>query len=260
MEDQEQRVIVTAGASGIGRAIVDAFLEVGARVHVADLDAGAIDNLPADNNLSASVTNVADADDVRQMFAAAHKNFGPVTTLINCAGIAGPTAVMEEIDPAAWRQCVAVNLEASFLCAQQAIPHMKAARAGSIINMSSTAGLFGYPMRTPYAAAKWGLIGLTKSMAMELGPWGIRVNAICPGSVEGPRMDAVMAAEATKRGTAPDDVRTTYTKGVSLRTFVTAEDIANMVLFLCSSAGAKVSGQALPVDGHTEFNGTMEAQ
>jgi len=260
MEDQEQRVIVTAGASGIGRAIVDAFLENGARVHVADFDANSVAALPAIDNLTASVTNVADADEVHQMYTAARKYIGPATVLVNCAGIAGPTAVMEDIDPAAWRQCVAVNLEASFLCAQQAIPDMKEAGAGSIINMSSTAGLFGYPMRTPYAAAKWGLIGLTKSMAMELGPWGIRVNAICPGSVEGPRMDAVMAAEATKRGTKPDDVRATYTKGVSLRTFVTAQDIANMALFLCSPAGAKVSGQALPVDGHTEFNGTMEAQ
>jgi len=260
MENQNQRVIVTAGASGIGRAIADAFLATGARVHVADLDEKAIGALPAIDNLTASVSNVADADDVHQMFAAAHKYIGPVTTLINCAGIAGPTAVIEDIDPAAWRQCVAVNLESSFLCAQQAIPHMKAAKAGSIINISSTAGLFGFPMRTPYAAAKWGLIGLTKSMAMELGPWGIRVNAICPGSVEGPRMDAVMAAEAAKRGTKPEDVRNTYTQGVSLRTFIKAEDIANMAMFLCSPAGDRVSGQAIPVDGHTEFNGTMETQ
>ena len=259
MSDQFERVVVTAGASGIGRAIVDAFLATGARVHVADRDAEAIADLPSDiENLTASVTDVADAQDVALMFAKARSHMGSVSVLINCAGIAGPTGVLEDIDPAAWRQCIEVNLDASFLCAQQAIPEMKAAGRGAIINMSSTAGLFGYPMRTPYASAKWALIGLTKSLAMELGPWGIRVNAICPGSVEGPRMDRVIAAEAIKRGTSEESVRQVYTSGVSLRTFVSADDIANMATFLCSPAGSKVSGQALPVDGHTEFNGTME--
>ena len=259
MSDQIERVVVTAGASGIGRAIADAFLATGARVHVADSDATAIAALPEDNqNLTTSVTDVADIEDVARMFAEARSHMGSVSILINCAGIAGPTGVLEDIDPVAWRQCISVNLDASFLCAQQAIPEMKAAGRGAIINMSSTAGLFGYPMRTPYASAKWALIGLTKSLAMELGPWGIRVNAICPGSVEGPRMDRVIAAEAIKRGTSEESVRQVYTSGVSLRTFVSADDIANMAVFLCSPAGARISGQALPVDGHTEFNGTME--
>jgi NAD(P)-dependent dehydrogenase (short-subunit alcohol dehydrogenase family) len=260
MEAQDQRVVVTAGASGIGRAIVEAFLESGARVHVADRDALAVDTLPKDNaSLTSSITDVADADDVARMFVEARDNLGTITVLVNCAGIAGPTGILEEIDLADWRQCIAVNLEATFLCSQQVIADMKGANAGVIINMSSTAGLHGFPLRTPYASAKWGLIGLTKSLAMELGPWGIRVNAICPGSVEGPRMDAVIAAEASKRGTEQHEVRNTYTKAVSMRTFVSAEDIANMALFLCSPGGARVSGQAIPVDGHTEFAGTMEA-
>ena len=260
MDAGRHRVVVTAGASGIGRAIVDGFLATGARVHVADLDAAAVATLPTDDaTLSASVADVAAADDVARLFDEAHENLGTINVLVNCAGIAGPTAVLEDIDPADWRQCVAVNLEASFLCTQQVIPEMKAAREGAIINMSSTAGLHGYPLRTPYAAAKWGLIGLTKSLAMELGPWGIRANAICPGSVEGDRMDRVIAAEAQKRGSHHDEVRDTYTQAVSMRTFVSAEDIANMALFLCSPGGARVSGQAIPVDGHTEFAGTMEA-
>ncbi|MBT3789185.1 MAG: SDR family oxidoreductase [Alphaproteobacteria bacterium] len=257
-ESIKQRVVVTAGASGIGRAIVDAFLETGAHVHVADFDAVAVNNLPENANLSSSVCDAANADDVVQMFASAREHLESISVLVNCAGIAGPTAVLEDIEPEAWRRCIAVNLDASYLCAQQVIPEMKAANAGSIINMSSTAGLHGYPLRSPYAAAKWGLIGLTKSLAMELGPWGIRVNAICPGSVEGPRMDAVIAAEAKKRGSEHHEVRDTYTQAVSMRTFVSAEDIANMAMFLCSPGGARVSGQAIPVDGHTEFVGTME--
>jgi NAD(P)-dependent dehydrogenase (short-subunit alcohol dehydrogenase family) len=258
MEPDRQRVLITAGASGIGRAIADAFLQSGARVFVADMNADAIAAMPnTDGQPGTCVADVSNEDDVARMFDEAREHLGAISILVNCAGIAGPTAVLEDITPEDWRQCVAVNLEASFLCAQQAIPHMKAAREGIVINMSSTAGLHGYPMRTPYAAAKWGLIGLTKSLAMELGPWGIRVNAICPGSVEGDRMDRVIAAEARKKGSHEDDIREAYTRGVSMRTFVSAQDIANMVLFLCSPAGSRVSGQAIPVDGHTEFYGTM---
>ena len=254
----DQKIIVTAGASGIGAAIVDKFLSEGAQVHVADIDANAIAIVSEQSNLTASVTDVSDEASVANMFDAALNNMGGLTTLVNCAGIAGPTAVVENITLEQWRRCLAVNLDGAFLCCRQAVPYLKKARAGSIINISSTAGLMGYQLRSPYASSKWALIGLTKTLAMELGPFGIRVNAICPGSVDGPRMDAVIAAEAEKKGLEARVIRERYTADSSLRTFISVEDIANMVAFLTSPLAARVSGQAIPVDGHIVNAGSLE--
>ncbi len=249
------KVIVTAGASGIGRAIAEAFLADGAQVHIADLNIEAVEDRP---NLTASVANVADEDSVAQLFDDALGHLGGLSVLINCAGIAGPTAALENIALKDWHDCLAVNLDGTFLCSRLAIPHLKAAGAGSIVNISSTAGLMGYPLRSPYASAKWALIGLTKTMAMELGPFGVRVNAICPGSVDGPRMDRVIAAEAEKKGVEAQVIRDRYTADTSLRTFIDAEDIADMAVFLSSPQAHRVSGQAIPVDGHVVNAGSLE--
>ena len=254
----QQKVIVTAGASGIGAAIVDKFLSGGALVHVADIDAGAVAAIPQQSGLTASIADVSKEEDVATLFETALSNMGGLTVLVNCAGIAGPTAAIEQISLADWRACLAVNLDGTFLCSRLAAMHMKEARSGAIINLSSTAGLMGYPLRSPYASAKWALIGLTKTLAMELGPFGIRVNAICPGSVDGPRMDAVIAAEAKQKGVEARVIRERYAAGASMRTFVTAEDIANLAAFLASPEAARVSGQAIPVDGHTENTGSLE--
>ncbi len=143
-------------------------------------------------------------------------------------------------------------MNGQFYCLKRAIPLLRAAGGGSIVNLSSTAGIMGCPNRAPYAASKWAVVGLTKSLAIELGKDHIRVNAICPGSVSGDRIDRVIAAEAGMRGVAPEDVRGEFERSMSLRTFVDPEDIAAMALFVCSDAGAKVSGQALAVDGNTE--------
>lgn len=245
--------VVTAGAAGIGRAIVETFLAAGARVHVCDVDearlAAACKALPG---LGATRADVADAEAVDRLFDEAIEALGGLDILVNNAGIAGPTAPAEEIAPEDWRRTVAVDLDGAFHCARRAIPALKRSGGGAIVNIASTAGLFGYPNRSPYAAAKWGLIGLTKTLAMELGRFGIRVNAICPGSVDGPRMDRVIAADAAARGLGPARVREAYVAQVSLRTFVDVADVANMATFLCSAAGARISGQALAVDGHTE--------
>ncbi len=254
----EQKIIVTAGASGIGAAIVDQFLSEGAQVHIADADAGALAVQVERPGLTASLCDVADEKNVAEMFDAALTNMGGLTALINCAGIAGPTATVETITLEQWRRCLAVNLDGTFLCCRQAVPYLKETGVGSIINISSTAGLMGYPLRSPYASSKWALIGLTKTLAMELGPFGIRVNAICPGSVDGPRMDAVIAAEANKKGVAAQIVRDRYAADTSLRTFVSVEDIANMAVFLASPQSARVSGQAIPVDGHIVNAGSLE--
>lgn len=248
--------IVTAGGSGIGRVVAEQLTARGDRVFICDATAESVRDAVSQPGIAggvvADVTSEADVD--RLMDEALH-TLGSVDLLINTAGTAGPTSPVEDIALADWQQCIAVTLDGTFLCTRLVAPIMKAQQSGSIINFSSTAGLFGYPNRTPYAAAKWGVIGFTKSLAMELGPHGIRVNAICPGAVGGERMDRVIAAEALATGRTESAVREGYKRCTSLRTFVSAEDIANTILFLTSPAGARISGQSLAVDGHTESMG-----
>ncbi|MGF1610116.1 MAG: SDR family oxidoreductase [Kiloniellales bacterium] len=248
-----KRVLVTAGARGIGRAIAAGFLANGARVHICEVDAEALaaakEALP---DLGGTLTDVSKPEDVERLFDEAEARLGGLDALVNNAGIAGPTGPIESLEHADWLRTLDVNLNGMFLCLKRAVPLLRQAGGGSIVNLASTAGTFGYPLRTPYAASKWAVVGLTKSLAMELGPDRIRVNAICPGSVEGERIERVIAAEAKARGVSKAAVRESYTRGVSLKTFVTAEEIADMVLFVCCDLGAKVSGQALAVDGNTE--------
>jgi len=246
-------VLVTAGGAGIGRTIAGAFLAEGASVWICDVDPDALAEAgSAHPELGTSSTDVADPSQVDAMFEAIERTLGGLDILVNNAGTAGPTGRVETLDPADWRRCVAVNLDGAFLCVRRAVPLLKAAGGGTVINISSTAGLMGYPLRTPYAAAKWAVIGLTKSLAIELGPYGIRVNALCPGAVEGARMARAIRAEAAVRGVNEEEVRQTYIRTTSLRCFVAPDDVAAMVLFLCSDLGANVSGQAIAVDGHTE--------
>ncbi|MDH3689419.1 MAG: SDR family oxidoreductase [Gammaproteobacteria bacterium] len=250
---RNKRVVVTAAASGIGRAVAQAFIAAHARVHVCDISADALSEFRSrEPGLSATVADVSDLTAVDRFFDEALRELGGLDVLINNAGIAGPTAPVEDVTPEAWNRTMAVNLTGQFYCVRRAVPLLKQAGGGSIINIASTAGIMGYPLRTPYATSKWAVVGLTKSLAMELGPSGIRVNAVCPGSIEGERMQQVIAAEAQVRGTDPVSLRKSYEKQNSLRTFIAPEDIANMILFTCSDAGAKISGQALSVDGNTE--------
>ncbi|MBX3569624.1 MAG: SDR family oxidoreductase [Rhizobiaceae bacterium] len=250
---QGKRAIVTAGASGIGLAISRAIVAAGGRVHVCDVNRGFLDALAkTDPPISGSVADVGDPACVDAMFDEALGRLGGLDILVNNAGIAGPTKLLEDVTDAEWKATIDIDLTSQFYCARRAIPLMKEARGGSIVNLSSTAGLFGLPMRSPYVAAKFAVIGLTKTLAMELGEHGIRVNAICPGSVEGDRMARVLAAESAALGVDPAVLRHNYVKHTSMRTFVSAEDIAAMVVFICSDHGARISGQSLAVDGHTE--------
>lgn len=247
------RVLVTAAATGIGRATALAFAARGDQVHIGDVDEAALAAFASDNpGIGISRCDVAEEADVARLFDETLASMGGLDVLVANAGIAGPTAPVESVAYAEWRRCLAVNLDGAFLCARAAAPVLKGQGSGAIVLMSSTAGLFGYPNRSPYCAAKWAVIGLAKTLAAELGPFGVRVNAICPGSVEGERMDRVIAAEAAATSRTPEEVRAAYVRGVSLRTFVSPEDIAAAILFLCSPAGARISGQAIPVDGHTE--------
>ncbi len=247
-------VLITGGASGIGRAMADAFDRDGYRVWVTDVDVEALATLPPHWN-----SRRADASDEAAMAAvfaelAAGGDNGREGLAALCAnaGVAGPTASIENIDLDDWRHCVSVNLEGAFLAAKHAAPLMKQARAGSIVITSSTAGQYGYPNRAPYVAAKWAVIGLMKTLAAELGPFGIRANAICPGAVEGPRMEQVLQREAAVKGTNRDALYRGYASGTSMGRWVTAADIAEMAVFLCSDRARLVSGQVIAVDGNTE--------
>lgn len=247
------RVLVTAAASGIGRAIATTLLSHGAAVHICDLDADRLTAIRADYpTLGTTQADVAAPPDVDRLFAAVEAHLGGLDVLVNNAGIAGPTGPVETLEIDAWDRTMAVNINSQFYCARRAIPLLKAAGGGAIVNLSSVAGLFGYPLRAPYAASKWAVIGFTKTLAMELGNDGIRVNAICPGPVQGPRIDGVISARAAAQGVDFDTMRDNYLRQNSLHTFIQAQDIADLVLFLCSPAGRKFSGQALAIDGNTE--------
>ncbi len=246
------RVLVTAGASGIGLATARAFTREGAKVYICDVDTAALRAVAtSDPALQQMPCDVSDPAAVARLFEASTVALGGLDTLVNNAGIAGPTANCEDVLLADWQRTLAVNLTGQFLCAQRAIPLLKASRNASMANLSSAAGRFGFPLRTPYAASKWGVIGLTKSLSIELGPHGVRVNAICPGSVAGPRIDAVFASRAAARGIAPAVARDEALAKTSLRRMVSADDIANAIVFLASPLGANISGQAVPVDADT---------
>lgn len=247
------RVLVTAGASGIGRAIADLLVAKGARVHICDVsDDFLADYRAAHPDARPTKADVASDADVAGLFADVTASFGGLDVLINNAGVAGPTGGVEEIQPEEWRRTIDVCLTGQFLCAHHAVPMIKAAGGGAIVNLSSAAGRFGYAFRTPYSAAKWGVIGLTQSLAKELGPANIRVNAILPGIVEGPRMSGVIAARAKQTGVIYEAMEKTYLERVSLRRMVTAGDVAAAVAYLLSPAGRNISGQSIGVDGNVE--------
>jgi NAD(P)-dependent dehydrogenase (short-subunit alcohol dehydrogenase family) len=250
------RVLVTGGGSGIGLAIAQAFVETGARVHVCDASQDALDALredPSNASITATLADVGNQDAVARVFNDVESGLGGLDVLVNNAGIAGPTGGVDEIDVAAWEQTVAINLNAQFYFARRAVPLLRASPdGGSIIALSSVAGRLGYAYRTPYAATKWAVIGLTKSLAIELGPAGIRVNAIQPGIVRGPRMQRVIAARAEQLGVSYDEMEAKYLEKISLRRMTTMEEVAATALFLCSPAGRGISGQAISVCGNVE--------
>lgn len=245
-----QRVLITAGGGGIGRAMAQAFAASGAEVWVVDSDDTALAS--CSEGWRRDCLDVADERAVADLFSKLVAEWAGLDVLCANAGIAGPTAPIDQQPLEGFRRCLAVNLEGAYLFTRAAAPLMKSARAGAILYTSSTAGLYGYPNRAPYAAAKWAINGLMKTVAMELGPFGVRANAICPGAVEGPRMEAVLQREAAVKGSTRDAVYQGYAAGTSMRTFVEAADIANMAVFLASDAARYVSGQIIAVDGHTE--------
>ena len=250
---ERQRVMITAGASGIGASIARAFADAGALVSIIDVDAAAVATAVADDQrLHGVAGDVSDQGVIDAWFDEVTASWGGVDVLVNNAGIAGPTASVEDVSLDEWQRTLAIGLDSHFLCTRRAAPLMKAAGSGSIICISSTAGLYGYGMRTPYAAAKWAVIGLVKSLAIELGSYGVRANAICPGSVDGPRMRGVIERQAAATGSTAAEIEADYLSGQSISRFVQPSEIADMCLFLASPAAAMVTGQAIAVDGNTE--------
>ncbi len=248
------RVLVTAGAGGIGLEIARAFVAEGADVHVCDVDPQALEALrTSDPMLSASPCDVSDRAQVAALFDTAVKRLGGLDCLINNAGIAGPTGRVEDILPEDWDRCLAVDITGQFNCTRLAVPHLRRSGKASIINLASAAGKLGFAMRSPYAAAKWGVVGFTKSLAIELGPDNIRCNAILPGLVDGQRIHNVLGAKAQARGMSLDETTKLAFMGVSVKKFVPPTEIARYIVFLASPLASTVTGQAIAIDGDTQM-------
>ncbi|WP_312997020.1 SDR family oxidoreductase [Achromobacter animicus] len=253
---QGARVLVTAGAQGIGLAIARRFVDGGADVHICDVDEEALkaaqESLPA---LSVSRTDVSEETQVLAMFEALGARWGALDVLVNNAGVSGPTSRLEDTTLDAWRNTLDVNLTGTFLCARSAVPLLRAAGGGAIVNISSVAGRLGFSLRSPYSASKFGLAGLTQTWAMELGLSNIRVNSVLPGVVSGDRVERIIAARAEAGGGSNDAMREQLVEKVSLRRMTRPEDVANQVVFLCSEQGAMISGQSISVCGNVEYLG-----
>ncbi|WP_441243252.1 SDR family oxidoreductase [Tardiphaga sp. 768_D3_N2_1] len=250
------RVIVTAGANGIGLAIARAFAGEGARIHVCDVDQTALAALATSNPaITQTHCDVADRASVQRLFDEATAKLGGLDVLVNNAGIAGPTAKVEEMHPDDWDRCLNICLTGQFNCTRLAVPLLRQSSNGSIVNLSSAAGRVGFAMRSPYAAAKWGVIGFTKSLSIELGPDNIRVNAILPGLVAGDRQRRVLEAKAQQRGISFAEMEKTAFSYTSIKDYVTPEQIADQILFLASPRGRTISGQAISICGDTQMLG-----
>jgi NAD(P)-dependent dehydrogenase (short-subunit alcohol dehydrogenase family) len=244
-----QRVLITAGASGIGREMARAFAATGAKIFVCDIDTKALDALAGEiPGLIAQPCDMASRAEIERMVPAAVDALGGLDVLVNNAGIAGLTLPIDQMPPDSWDKVVAVNLTGMFDVSRLAIPHLKRSKAGCIINMSSIAGRYGFENRSPYAATKWGVIGFTKTLAMELGAWGIRANAIAPGAVEGDRIVRVFQGRAQISGMSMDEVKAEAFATQSIKAMVDPKDIASLAVFLASDAAKAISGQVIPID------------
>lgn len=246
-----RRVLITAGAAGIGLAMASRFRELGASVLVTDVRPEAVASA-RDAGYWGEVSDVSDESDVESLMGKVRSTLGGLDVLVNNAGIAGPTGPIETLDADAWRKTFDVNVHGQFYAVKHALPMLREAEDPAIVNLSSAAGRLGMAGRSPYSASKWAVVGMTKTLAIELGADGIRVNAICPGAVNGPRIEAVIEAKASMLDRPVKEVSDLYHAQSSLNRLVEAEDIANMAVFLAGPLARNVNGQAMAVDGNTE--------
>jgi len=244
------RVIVTAGAGGIGLVTARTFLAEGAKVHVCDVDEAALARLgETAPGATGAYCDVSDRAGVARFMTEAVSRLGGLDCLVNNAGIAGPTGRVDEIEPADWDRCLAICLTGQFNVARLAIPHLKQSANASIANLSSAAGKFGFALRSPYAAAKWGVVGFTKTLAIELGASGIRCNAVLPGPVDGERIRQVIDAKARAANISFDDMKGRMLANQSIKELIDPQGIADQIVFLASKRARTISGQTLSVDG-----------
>ena len=251
-----KKIIISAAADGIGWTIAKACMENGAIVYISDKNNETLDKISQhelfEKQFYIQNVNTNNVDEVEDYFSKLKNKIDNIEALINNVGIAGPTGKLENLSISDWKETIDVNINSHFYYTKLSIPLLKKNNDGSIINLSSTAGLFGFPLRSPYSASKWALIGLTKTLAMELGEYNIRVNAICPGSVSGDRMKRVIEAKSKSLEMSEESLKKDYESMVSLKSFVEKEDIANMAIFLLSNEARNITGQVMAVDGHTE--------
>lgn len=251
---QGLRVLVTAGAQGIGREMARAFVAAGARVFICDTNQEAIDVLATGPSpIPGARCDVSDRAGVDAMFAAAIRELGGLDTLVNNAGISGPTGRVDQIAPDDWDRTLSVNITGQFNLTRLAVPELMKSDCASILCMSSAAGRLAYPNRSAYAASKWAVVGFMKTIASELGGHGIRVNALLPGMVDGPRLQAVISAKAAAAALDPEEVTRLGLAGCSIKRLVKPEEIAATAVFLASHAGSAISGQAIGVDNDLQY-------
>lgn len=244
------RVIVTAGAAGIGRSTVEAFLNEGARVFACDIDERALDSLASRHSKVGIIRcDISNEENVAGMFDAAIDFLGGLDCLVNNAGTSGPTKPAADVSSSDWSKCVNVNLNGTFYCTKRAITYLRGSKNPSIISLSSAAGRLGYPNKSPYVAAKWGIVGFMKTVSIECGADGIRCNAILPGPVDNPRMKGVIAEKAELAGISIDEQEQRYLSRASLKKFVKPEEIADLIVYLASERARSISGQAIAIDG-----------
>ena len=255
---KNKRIIISAGASGIGLATAKICLARGAYVYLCDIDSKSLNTLnkhPLQNKrLFAYLCDASNEYQVSDFFEKIKKKTKKIDALINNVGIAGPTGFLEKIKTKDWENTLHVDVNSHFYFTKKAIPLIKKSKNGSIINISSTAGILGFPLRSPYAASKWAIIGITKTLAMELGKFNIRVNAVCPGTIKGNRMKRVIKDKAKFSKISKKFIEKDFISMCSMKKWILEEDIGKMCSFLISDDSSKVSGQVISVDGHTERN------
>tara|TARA_B100000965_G_scaffold320138_1_gene281125 strand:+ start:540 stop:1325 length:786 start_codon:yes stop_codon:yes gene_type:complete len=255
---KNKKIIISAGASGIGWTSAKLFLSRGATVYICDIDKKLLNKTkkhPQNNKkLFSYECDASNENQVSNFFKQVSRKTNKIDALVNNVGIAGPTGSLEKLKSQDWENTLHVDVNSHFYFTKNAIPLIKKSKNGSIVNISSTAGILGFPLRSPYAASKWAIIGITKTLAMELGKFNIRVNAVCPGAIKGDRMKRVINDKAKFTKVSIKTIEKDFISMSSMKQWILEEDIGKMCSFLISDDSSKVSGQVISVDGHTERN------
>ena len=255
---KNKKILISAGASGIGWATTKICLSRGAVVFICDINKKYLTKTKKHplfkKKLFIHECDASNEDQVLKFFKIIKKKTKKIDALINNVGIAGPTGSIEKLKSKDWENTLHVDVNSHFYFTKQAVPLIKKSKNGSIVNISSTAGILGFPLRSPYSASKWAIIGITKTLAMELGKFNIRVNAVCPGTIKGDRMKRVIKDKAKFTKVSPKVIEKDFISMSSMKQWILEEDIGKMCSFLISDDSMRVSGQVISVDGHTERN------